>query len=161
MMFHKKFLTLCSFVACSIFANAQKIRAIDTEPKFLVNGAVVNAATGKPIRGIRITYKTYAASLTDTAGNFSIKLPGGDVMLLAEGDGYQSKEIAVRRSASLKIVMYEDGFSSFSDEIVLPTGRLTKTLSPYAVAGVQVTDGWNRYGEIGRASCRERVLQVV
>ncbi len=147
MMLHKKFLTLCGFVTFCTSANAQKIRTIDTEPKFLVNGSVVNAGTGKPIRGIRLTYKTFAASLTDSSGKFSIKLPGGNVMLLAEGDGYQSKEIAVRGSASLKIVMYEDGFSSFSDEIVLPAGKLTRTLSPYAVAGVQVTDGWNRYGE--------------
>jgi TonB-linked SusC/RagA family outer membrane protein len=141
----KKILPLSFALTACFFVHAQNKTA--SENKFQVQGTVVNAATGKPIRGIRLTYKVFAASITDSAGNFSINLPAATALLLVEGDGYQSKEVSVKGLHSLKIVMYEDGFSSSSDEVDLPQGHTTKTLSPYSVSSVQVTDGWNRYSE--------------
>jgi len=64
--------------------------------KFKVEGTVSNAATGKPIRGIRLTYKEFAASITDSSGKFTINIPGDKGLLLLEGDGYQSKEVPVQ-----------------------------------------------------------------
>jgi len=125
--------------------------------KFRVEGTVTSAATGKPIRGIRLTYKEFAASITDSSGSFVINLPVQEGLLLLEGDGYQSKEVAVRALHSLKIAMYEDGFASSSDGVDLPQGRVTQTMSPYAATGVQVADGWNRYGETPDAYLQGKV----
>jgi len=143
----KKILTLSVALVAGYFVNAQKTVNKTAENKFKVGGTVTNAATGKPLRGIRLSYKEFAASLTDSAGNFSINLPSGESLLLVEGDGFQSKEVAVQALHSLNIVLYEDGFTSQADEIELVQGKRTKTRTPYAVAGVQTTDGWSRINE--------------
>ncbi|MFN8253882.1 MAG: SusC/RagA family TonB-linked outer membrane protein [Ferruginibacter sp.] len=129
----------------------------ETKKIFPVSGTVINAVTKKPIRGIRVTYKIFAAAITDSAGKFSIKLPADEVMLLLEGDGFQTKEVAVQGQKNLSVVVYPDGFSSMSDEADLPTGRVTKTVSPYAVSGVQATDGWNRNNETPDSYLQGRV----
>lgn len=142
-----KILTLSVALVACLFVRAQNSPAPVAENQFKVEGTVINAATGKPLRGIRLTYKSFAASLTDSAGHFSIKLPRNTALLLVAGEGFQSKEVSVRGLSQLKIELYEDGFSSFSDEVVLPTGTITHTRTPYAVSDVQVNDGWNRFTE--------------
>lgn len=149
----RKIVTLSIAITCCVFAKAQT----ETKKVFTVTGTVVNAATKKPVRGIRLTYKIFAAAITDSAGNFSIKLPSDELMLLLEGDGYQSKEVAVQGLNNLHIAIYPDGFSSMSDEADLHTGRITKTVSPYAVTGLQITDGWNRNNENPDAYLQGRV----
>ncbi|MFM2326152.1 MAG: hypothetical protein RIR31_354, partial [Bacteroidota bacterium] len=155
----KKILIYSAAGVLFFFVNAKELHAQSESEKnkFTVTGTVSNAATGKPIRGIRLTYKTFAASITDSAGSFLINLPGKEALLLLEGDGYQSKEVSVRGLNTLSIVMYETGFSSSSDLVDLVQERTTKTLTPYAVAGVQVTDGWNRYGETPDAYLQGKV----
>ena len=143
----KKLFTLTVAITAFVFVHAQKFGKPVAAKVFTVTGTVLNAASQKPIRGIRLTYKTFAAALTDSNGNFSIKLPAAEVNLLMEGDGYQPKDVAVKGLNTLKILMYEDGFSSAADAVVLPTGHVTKTLTPYAVTGINVTDGWNRFNE--------------
>jgi len=43
---------------------------------FPVSGKVTDAATGQGIRVVRITYKNVAATMTDSLGNSSFKVPG-------------------------------------------------------------------------------------
>src|SRR5687768_10764599 len=62
----------------------------------IVTGNITNAATNKPLRGIRITYEDLSASITDSAGAFAIKVPDYNVALVLEGEGYQRKEIALK-----------------------------------------------------------------
>ena len=147
MYMYKKMLTLSVTIAAFIFVIAPQLHAQEAALKFTVEGKVTSGATKKPVRGIRVTYKSFAAAITDSAGNFSINLPVKEALLFLEGDGYQSKEIPAKGSAKLKIVMYEDGFPSSSETVFLPTAPVTKTLTPYAVTGVTVTDSWNRYAE--------------
>lgn len=147
MHIYKKILTLTVALASCYFVQAQKEKAAAAESKFVVKGTVVNAATHKPVRGIRVRFKDFTAAITDSAGNFSIKLPAAEAIVMLTGDGFQTKEVAVKGASSLNIEVYEDGFSSASDDADLITGRTTRTMTPYAVTGVQVTDGWNRYNE--------------
>ncbi len=143
----KKILTLTVALTACFYVSAQKKGTPAAVNKFQVTGTVINAATGKPLRGIRLSYKEFAASLTDSSGQFSIKLPNEEALLLVTGDGYQAKEVPVQGRQTLSIVLYEDGFSSASDDVDLVQGRTTRTLAPYAVSGIQVNDGWNRYNE--------------
>jgi TonB-linked SusC/RagA family outer membrane protein len=144
---YKKILTLSVAIATFLFANVSELYAQAGAEKFRIEGNVVNAATKKSIRGIRVTYKNIAAAITDSAGNFDINLPVKNGLLLLEGDGYQAKEIPVTGLTKLKVVMYDDNFSSSSEVVLLPTAAVTKTLTPYAAASVSVNDGWSRYGE--------------
>jgi TonB-linked SusC/RagA family outer membrane protein len=147
MYMYKKILTLSVAIATFLFVNVSELHAQAGADKFTIEGNVTNAATKKPVRGIRVTYKSIAAAITDSAGRFSIKLPVKTALLLLEGDGYQAKEVAVSGSAKLKILMYDDNFSSASEVVVLPTAAVTRTATPYAATGINVTDGWNRYNE--------------
>lgn len=143
----KKILTLTVALTACFYGYAQKKGTAAAGNKFQVGGTVINAATGKPVRGIRLSYKEFAASITDSSGHFTIKVPNAEALLLVTGDGYQSKEVPVQGQDKLSIVLYEDGFSSASDDVDLVQGRTTRTLAPYAVTGIQANDGWNRYNE--------------
>ena len=37
-----------------------------------VKGRITDAATGKGVRGVRVTYKTFSAAITDSTGAFSL-----------------------------------------------------------------------------------------
>ncbi|MGF2412160.1 MAG: SusC/RagA family TonB-linked outer membrane protein, partial [Ferruginibacter sp.] len=158
MYIFKKVITLLLITTPCIFAsvpraNAQTIAA----NKYKVQGTVINSATGKAIRGIRLTYKEFAAAISDSTGHFAINLPVKNALLLLEGDGYQSKEVSVTNEGPLKIVMHEDGFVSATDEVYLPQAKTTRTVAPFAVSGVQVSDGWNRYSETPDAYLQGKV----
>jgi hypothetical protein len=105
-----KIFTLSVAIVSCLSVSAQQSPWQNCRRKFEVSGTVVNAATGMPVQGVRLTCKIFAASITDSVGNFSIKLPNDLGVLLVEGEGYQSKEVAVSGKHHLKIVMYEDGF---------------------------------------------------
>jgi TonB-linked SusC/RagA family outer membrane protein len=149
MYIFKKVITLLLITTPCIFASVPGAKAQTVAAnKYKVQGTIVNSATGKAVRGIRLTYKEFAAAISDSSGHFAINLPVQNALLLLQGDGYQSKEVSVTSDAALKIVMYEDGFVSASDEVYLPQqAKTTRTLAPFAVTGVQVNDGWNRYSE--------------
>src|SRR5690349_13726438 len=66
-----------------------------------VTGTITESVSGKPLRGVRITYRDLYAAITDSAGTFSINVPGYQVVIRIEADGYQSKEIALRGAASV------------------------------------------------------------
>ncbi len=153
----KKLFTLTVALAILFAAQAQQFKKPVAPKEFKVSGTIVNAVTAKPILGIRVTYKTFSASITNSEGNFVITLPTEEAILLVEGEGYQSKEVAVKGLNTLNILLYADGFTSFSDEVVLPQGKTTGTLSPYAATGVQATDGWNRYSETPDAYLQGKV----
>ncbi len=141
----RKIVTL--FIAAVITLAAQAQTDDGAGKTYTVSGTVTNGATKKPVRGIRLTYKSFAASITDSAGHFSLKLPSDEVMLLLEGDGFQTREVAVKGRSIVNIPVYPEGFSSMSEETNMITGVITKTVSPYATTAVPVNDGWNRFSE--------------
>lgn len=147
MYMYKKMLTLTVTIAAFIFVNAPELHAQADADKFAIEGKVIHAATKKPIRGIRVTYKSFAAAITDSAGDFTINLPVKEALLFLEGEGYQSKEVPVRGLTKLSIVMYDESFPSSSEEVVLPTAPVTQTTSPYAATSVKASDSWGRFGE--------------
>ncbi|MBS1511529.1 MAG: SusC/RagA family TonB-linked outer membrane protein [Bacteroidetes bacterium] len=153
----KRIATLIIAAAGCLTVNAQKKSAASQGDGFSVSGIVKNAATGQPVRGVRVKYKEYAAAITDSTGTYTIKVPGDAVMLTLEGDGYQTREIAVQGQHQVNTVIYEDGFVSASDDVDLVEGRTTRTMAPYAVSGVAVNDGWSRTNETPDAYLQGKV----
>ena len=66
----------------------------------------MDAATHRPLPGIRISYHDISASITDSAGNFSVKVPNYNVAIVLEGDGYQIKEIALKGRKTVSSSLY-------------------------------------------------------
>src|SRR5690349_9645873 len=61
-----------------------------------VSGTISDAATGKAIAGMQIAYKDFTAAITDSSGNFSLQVPNYDASVTVNGEGYQTKEIALK-----------------------------------------------------------------
>jgi TonB-linked SusC/RagA family outer membrane protein len=103
---------------------------------------VTDAATGKGLSGIRVTYKEYSAAITDSTGAFSLNVPSTKVSIMLEGEGYQTKEIALRGAKNIKAGLYEDTYTSFYDVAALPFGARSKTKVPFAATSIQTNGAW-------------------
>ena len=114
---------------------------------FNVSGVIKDAATGKNLRGIRVTYKDYSAAITDSAGAFTIKVPSSGVSVLLEGEGYQAKQIALKGNSRITASLYEDTYASFYDLANLPLGTTMKSQLPFAATSVQTNGNWARITE--------------
>jgi len=113
----------------------------------VATGSIRDAATGKVLNGAKISYLNTAAAITDSAGNFSINVPDYKVTLHVEADGYQAKEIALKGAHNVKASLYENGFTSYYDEISLPFNIASKSALTNAAKSVQVTNNSSLVGE--------------
>src|SRR5256885_13091196 len=65
-------------------------------------GIITEALSGKPLSGVRVTYKNLSAAITDSTGGFSIKLPHYHATVKM-GDGrLPAKEDSLKRRGTLK-----------------------------------------------------------
>ncbi len=128
-----------------------------------ISGKVLDAATGKALRGISVTYKDYSAAITDSTGNFTLKVPSAFVSIMMEGDGFQRKEIALKGSKPVVVKLYEDTYTSFYDDATLPLGAVLKSQSPFAVTSIQTGGNWDKTVETPSSFLQGRVpgLNVV
>ena len=112
-----------------------------------VSGMVRDASTGKSLRGIRVTYKSYSAAITDSTGSFTLKVPSLDVSISLEGEGFQTKQVALKGNDNISTVLYEDTYTSMFDEAHLPLKIIAKHQVPFAVTSVQTEGNWDRFTE--------------
>ncbi len=115
----------------------------------VVTGIITDVATGKPVPAINITISDYSAALTDDNGHFSIKAPNYNATLLVKGEGYQSKEIALKGRNNVTASLYEETFNSVYDEATLPFGEKPLNQTVNAVSSVNTPDAWYRNTEAG------------
>lgn len=130
-----------------LFAQENKDSIIvlkKAEPKgIVIHGRVTDAASGKGLRGVRITYKTFSAAITDSSGLFNLKVPSASVSVMLEADGYQSKEVALRGRTQITASLYEDTYNSYFDNANLPFGPQMRSQLPNAVSSVQTNGAWS------------------
>ena len=128
----------------SLAALLISFSSVKAQQQVTVNGVITSAATHQALRGISVTYKNISAAITDSTGSFSIKVPDYNVTVIAQGEGYQTKEIALKGSNKISAELYEDGFTSFYDQVLLPFGQESKARIPYSVSSVQTNGAWDR-----------------
>ena len=124
---------------------------------FHVTGVVTDAATGKTLRGIRVVYKDYSAAITDSAGAFEIDVPSKDVYVSLEGEGYQTKQIALKGNTRITASLYEDTYTSIYDGANLPLGTSMKNQTPFAVTSIQTDGNWGKVTETPSSYLQGRV----
>ncbi len=122
-----------------------------------VSGVVKDASTGKVVRGIRVTYKEYSAAITDSSGQFKIKVPSYNVSVLLQGEGYQTKQVALKGNDHLAIALYEDSYNSFYDNAYFSTTPVMQSQVPYAVTSVQTAGNWSKITETPSTYLQGRV----
>ncbi len=142
----RKTIAAFSLLALGCSLQAQTTSADSTVPVTLavaaqhtvpVTGIITESVSGKPLRGVRVTYKDLYAAITDSTGSFSVKVPGYQVTLRLEADGYQAKEIALRGNAHVTAALHEDGYPSLYDEVTTPFAVLPNSRVSNAVVSVQ------------------------
>lgn len=132
------------FVAFAFSAKAQENNKVI---KIQIKGVITEAATGKPLPGIGVSVSGFSAALSDEKGNFLITVPDDHSVLVISGQGYQSKEEAIKGRKNIEISLYEESYTSQFDAVVLPFGTVSKNRTPYAVSTLNTNGSWNRSNE--------------
>ena len=158
-----KILTGLSFLLMCINLKAQDnsssiiVLSKQNPGSYKVTGVIKDAATGKALSGIKVTYKDYSAAITDSAGAFELNVPSPYVSVLLEGEGYQSKQIALKGNSHITSSLYEDTYSSFYDVANFPLGTMAKNQSPFAASSVQTDGNWGKTTETPSSYLQGRV----
>jgi TonB-linked SusC/RagA family outer membrane protein len=129
------------FLALSFNAKAQETT------KMQITGVLTEASTGKPLPGINVNVSGFSATLSDEKGNFQISVPNKNSVLVISGQGYQTKEEALKGRKSVKISLYEESYTSQYDVAVLPFGTTLKNRTPFAVSSLSTNGSWSRTNE--------------
>ncbi|RZK52022.1 MAG: SusC/RagA family TonB-linked outer membrane protein, partial [Pedobacter sp.] len=117
------------------------------EAKMQITGVLTEASTGKPLPGLNVNVTGFSATLSDEKGNFKISVPNKNSVLIISGQGYQTKEEALKGRTSVKIALYEESYTSQYDMAVLPFGTTLKNRTPFAVSSLSTNGSWNRTNE--------------
>jgi TonB-linked SusC/RagA family outer membrane protein len=127
------------------------VKAITTQAKkaqIMVEGIVKDASNGKPLSAISVTVEGYSAALTDDKGKFKIKVPNKGASLSFDGEGFQTKEIALKGRNNVTAELYEESFTTLYDQVKLPSGDKKATQTGFAVNSVNNINGnWGRTNE--------------
>ncbi|MGN7787220.1 SusC/RagA family TonB-linked outer membrane protein [Niabella sp. 22666] len=152
---------MCFPVLCSTVdaqeATPQRAPAVVAKMANPVSGTISDAATGKPVVGANITYKEFAAAISDTSGRFSIDAPWNDITLLITADGYQAKEIALKGNKNIVIQLQKSGFQSFYENITLPSATMLRSKLANAATTVKTDGAWTNIPETPDAYLQGRV----
>jgi TonB-linked SusC/RagA family outer membrane protein len=159
---HKWLLCFCISATTVAFSQSPDTvnyskRTDELRKGVLVTGKITAAANRAPLSGIRLTYQDYSAAITDSVGNFSLKVPNYNVAVEISGEGFQLKEIALKGRKSFNAVLYEESYASFSDVANLPFANTTITQTPYAVTSIDTRGNWNRTTETPDALLQGKV----
>ncbi|MBS1563346.1 MAG: SusC/RagA family TonB-linked outer membrane protein [Bacteroidetes bacterium] len=122
-----------------------------------VSGIITEAVGGKALRGVRVTYRDLYATITDSAGAFTLNVPDYQVTIRVEGDGFQSKEISLRGAKRISAALHEDNFTSLYDEVATPFGPMTQSRVNNASVSVQNTNNWQNTPETPDAFLQGKV----
>ncbi|MBW4888974.1 SusC/RagA family TonB-linked outer membrane protein [Mucilaginibacter sp. HMF5004] len=122
-----------------------------------VTGKIMDAVTGKPVSGINIAITGYSAAITDEKGNFTIKTPYFSSVLTISGQGYQTKDVALKGRKNVTTVLFEDGYNSVYSKAVMPFGEAKLNSLTGSVASVNTNGGWDTKRETADSYLQGRI----
>ncbi|MBO9618722.1 MAG: SusC/RagA family TonB-linked outer membrane protein [Niabella sp.] len=146
-----------AFLLCAMASSYAQTDTADKIKGVELKGIVTDAATHRPLSAIRVMYQDYSAAITDSAGNFTLRVPDYTVTVVLQGDGYQSKEVALKGRKKVTAVLYEDAYVSFYDGASLPFGTQSLNRIPFAVTSVQSQGNWAHTAETPDAFLQGKV----
>jgi TonB-linked SusC/RagA family outer membrane protein len=113
-------------------------KGIEKSTVIPIKGTIKDAITGKPIAGVNVSIPGYSAGITDDNGNFNINTLYTNATLTVSASGFQNKEVPLRGRTNIIINLYENGYSSFYDQVNLSTGLKTESQVPFAAKSLNV-----------------------
>ncbi|HLO39331.1 MAG TPA: TonB-dependent receptor plug domain-containing protein, partial [Lacibacter sp.] len=161
---HKLLLTilLSGVVVCTqeVMAQQASVTKTDTtkaKAKLPLTGIVTDAATKKPLSGVRVAVKDFSAAITDDAGTFTLNVPSYTVDVEIVADGFAKKQVSLKGSKSITVALLSQPASTFQDEVTLPFGKVMKRNLTAAAVGYDANSEWRRPFEITDAALQGKV----
>ncbi len=156
MKYKIKGLVLVLLTVC-FAAHAQRSPGKEDKNTATVGGVIKDAATGKALIGVRISYGQLYAAITDSAGKFSMKVPDSKVTIRLEADGYQAQEVALKGRNQITTSLYESSFKSLYDDATLPFETVPQSNLTVAATNVQTDGSWKQIAETPDAYLQGKV----
>ncbi|MXV17338.1 SusC/RagA family TonB-linked outer membrane protein [Hufsiella ginkgonis] len=129
-------------------AAADSVAAVrKDESRTKASGTVTESSTGKPLPGISISVPGYSASITNANGEFKVSVPDYQAVIVITGQGYQTKEVALKGRKEVRISLFEENYNSVYAAAQLPYATKPLNHIPVAVTNIDVADSWQRSSE--------------
>jgi TonB-linked SusC/RagA family outer membrane protein len=112
-----------------------------------VSGTIIEASTGNPLDGINVTVVDYSSAITDKDGTFSIEVPANTATLLISGEGFQTKEVAIKGRDELAIRLHEADFNSIYKTAYLSYSRKPMSHMVHSVVSVNTPNKFQTSAE--------------
>jgi len=126
-----------------------------------VTGTILDAASKKPAPGVRVQVEGVSVDITDSLGNFSLKVPSLSAELLITGDGFATRQEPLKGRTIINISLLDDSHGSIHDNVVLPLGEMPQRNTTASVQQYNVNT-WTNADEMPDAALQGRIagLQV-
>lgn len=128
--FIKFYMLVCALIFISAMANAQAT----------VSGSVKDALSSEPLAGVNIVIKgTVSGTISDSEGNFSVKIRTTPATLIFSMIGFSSQELEVTGDmANVEIKMEES--TILGEEIVISASRVEESIleSPVTIEKMDI-----------------------
>ncbi len=126
---HLLFSILCLFLTCTAYAQEMQ-----------VSGRVTESENGEPIPGVsvRLQSKNNRGTLTDLDGNYTLKVPGDEILIFS-AVGFSTVEIAINRQAKLDVAL-KPVISTLENVVVIGYGTQKKSQLTGAISSVRADE---------------------
>ncbi|HEX9600355.1 MAG TPA: carboxypeptidase-like regulatory domain-containing protein, partial [Mariniflexile sp.] len=125
-----KAIWLFTLFACTAFFNvyaATNVTAIEIEKQdIVITGTVVSKEDGLPLPGVNIRVKgTGIGAITDFDGNYSIKAPSSESILVFSYIGFGSTEVTVGSQKTVNVSLQPD-IAALDEVVIVGYGQQKK-----------------------------------
>jgi TonB-linked SusC/RagA family outer membrane protein len=96
----------------SVSDTAVVVEAAAPEGGIKITGQVMDAATGNGLSGITVQVPGYSSGISNDKGIFSLYAPSSRSTVMVSGDGYHSKEVALKGRLEITVKLHEESFRS-------------------------------------------------
>ena len=138
------------------FAQADSVKT-PKAAKSTVTGVITDAATNKPLVGIRLSVTDFSAAITNETGAFKLNVPSYNTDVMISGEGYATKIISLNGRQNFSAALLDDAVHSFQETVTLPQGNTLLRNSTAAVTKYSGNGEWTRPFETVDAVLQGRV----
>lgn len=123
----------------------------------MISGTVNDAITHKGIGGIRVKVDEFSATLTDSAGHFSLKVPSYLATVTVEGEGYNAQRVPLKGRTAISVSLLDETHESFNELVMTPMGVKPKTAVTSSVGQYNVNSAWQQPYELPDALLQGKI----
>ena len=144
--------SLLLLLTTSVFAQdttgQDEIIKLAPQSGVMVTGTIKDAISKKGLPGIRLKVEGFSAAITDSVGDFTLKVPSYTSTVIIEGEGYNSKRVPLKGKQTFNVSLLGEDHQSFNEVVNLPLGPKIKSEIVSSVGHYHVNSGWKEPTEM-------------